>query len=77
MTFAIERLIDNAAAELGVDRIALRRKNLIAWKEWPVEPWLETAAAKDHVATFLRGVKPLREWLDQYVGPTEKVRERR
>jgi aerobic carbon-monoxide dehydrogenase large subunit len=29
VTFAIERLIDNAAAELGIDRIALRRKNLI------------------------------------------------
>ncbi len=29
VTFAIERLIDNAAAELGFDRIALRRKNLI------------------------------------------------
>lgn len=29
VTYAIERLIDNAAAELGFDRIALRRKNLI------------------------------------------------
>src|SRR5262252_8014332 len=29
VTFAIERLIDTAAAELGIDRIALRRKNLI------------------------------------------------
>jgi aerobic carbon-monoxide dehydrogenase large subunit len=29
VTFAIERLIDVAAAELGVDRIALRRKNLV------------------------------------------------
>jgi aerobic carbon-monoxide dehydrogenase large subunit len=29
VTFAIERLIDIAAAELGIDRIALRRKNLI------------------------------------------------
>src|SRR5215510_2625550 len=28
VTFAIERLIDNAAAELGMDRIALRRKLL-------------------------------------------------
>jgi aerobic carbon-monoxide dehydrogenase large subunit len=29
VTFAIERLIDVAAAELGIDRVALRRKNLI------------------------------------------------
>ncbi|HEY6994699.1 MAG TPA: xanthine dehydrogenase family protein molybdopterin-binding subunit, partial [Xanthobacteraceae bacterium] len=29
VTFAIERLIDTAAAELGIDRIALRRRNLI------------------------------------------------
>jgi aerobic carbon-monoxide dehydrogenase large subunit len=29
VNFAIERLIDRAAAELGVDRIALRRKNLV------------------------------------------------
>jgi len=29
VTFAIERLIDTAAAELGFDRIALRRKNLV------------------------------------------------
>src|SRR6202171_5162848 len=29
VTFAIERLIDIAAAELGIDRVALRRKNLI------------------------------------------------
>ena len=54
----------------------LRRKNLIAWREWPVEPWLETAAAKDHVAEFLRAVRPLGEWLDSHVGPTSIVRER-
>jgi len=29
VTFAIERLVDAAAAQLGVDRIALRRKNLV------------------------------------------------
>ena len=29
VTFAIERLIDTAAAQLGFDRIALRRKNLV------------------------------------------------
>ncbi len=29
VTYAIERLVDEAAAELGIDRIRLRRKNLI------------------------------------------------
>ncbi len=29
MTFAIERLVDKAAAALGIDRIALRRRNLV------------------------------------------------
>jgi aerobic carbon-monoxide dehydrogenase large subunit len=29
MTFAVERLIDIAAAELGMDRVAIRRRNLV------------------------------------------------
>jgi uncharacterized protein (TIGR02453 family) len=45
-------------------RIALLRyKGLTAWKQWPVEPWLETAAAKDHVMSFFRTVQPLCSWL--------------
>ncbi len=35
VTYAIERLIDNAATELGFDRIAIRRKNLIKPKAMP------------------------------------------
>jgi len=35
VTFAIERLVDEAAKQLGVDRIALRRKNLISSKAMP------------------------------------------
>ncbi len=35
VTFAIERLIDSAASELGLDRIKLRRKNLIRPKSMP------------------------------------------
>jgi uncharacterized protein (TIGR02453 family) len=49
----------------------LRYKGLVAWKEWPVEPWLGTAAAKDVIADFLGTTSPLRDWLDQHVGPTE------
>jgi carbon-monoxide dehydrogenase large subunit len=35
VTYVIERLVDQAAAELGFDRIALRRKNLIKPKAMP------------------------------------------
>src|SRR5262249_16614255 len=35
VTFAIERLIDIAAAELGIDRIELRRRNLIRPEAMP------------------------------------------
>jgi carbon-monoxide dehydrogenase large subunit len=35
VTFAIERLIDMAAAELGIDRVRLRRKNLVSPKKMP------------------------------------------
>jgi carbon-monoxide dehydrogenase large subunit len=35
VTFAIEQLVDEAARQLGVDRIALRRKNLISPKAFP------------------------------------------
>src|SRR5262245_20995144 len=35
VTFAIERLIDTAAVELGIDRIALRRRNLIRPEAMP------------------------------------------
>ena len=35
VTFAIERLIDIAAARLGIDRVALRRKNLIKPQAMP------------------------------------------
>jgi uncharacterized protein (TIGR02453 family) len=49
-------------------RIALLRyKGLTAWKQWPVEPWLETAAAKDHLISFFRTVQPLCSWLTTHV----------
>lgn len=46
----------------------LRYKGLIAWKAWPVEPWLETSAAKDRVAAFLEASRPLGTWLAANVG---------
>jgi uncharacterized protein (TIGR02453 family) len=54
----------------------LRHKGLIAWQEWPAAAWLGTAAAKDRVGTFLRGTRPLRDWLDKHVGESEMAGER-
>ncbi|MGH3202033.1 MAG: DUF2461 domain-containing protein [Streptosporangiaceae bacterium] len=49
-------------------RVALLRyKGVTAWKQWPVEPWLETAGAKDHVVSFLRTAQPLCSWLSAHV----------
>jgi uncharacterized protein (TIGR02453 family) len=41
----------------------LRQKGLIAWHQFPLRPWLGTAKARTHVVEFLRGCRPLQEWL--------------
>jgi uncharacterized protein (TIGR02453 family) len=46
----------------------LRYKGLTTWREWPVEPWLETASAKDRLTDFLRTSFPLVAWLNEKVG---------
>jgi uncharacterized protein (TIGR02453 family) len=52
----------------------LRMKGLVTWKEWPVEPWLATAEAKDKVVAVLRASVPLVQWLDVHVGASEPER---
>jgi uncharacterized protein (TIGR02453 family) len=47
----------------------LRYKGLITWRQWPVEPWLGTGAARDRVGEFLRASRPVNEWLAEHVGP--------
>ena len=49
----------------------LRHKGLVAFIEWPVEPWLAAPAAKDHLAAFLVTTGPLADWLDTHVGPAQ------
>lgn len=49
----------------------LRLKGLVAWRRWPVASWLGTAAAKRRIVEFLRMARPLDEWLETYVGPSE------
>ncbi len=46
----------------------LRFKGLVAWKQWPVEPWLATAAARQRITDFLAAARPLNDWLDEHVG---------
>jgi uncharacterized protein (TIGR02453 family) len=46
----------------------LRYKGVTAWRQWPVEPWLETPAAKDRLITFFRTAQPLCSWLTAHVG---------
>lgn len=52
---------DHPRAEL------LRYKGLTAWHDWPVEPWLGTAAAKERIVLFFQTTSPLRSWLHQHV----------
>lgn len=46
----------------------LRCKGLTAWKEWPVDAWLGTAAAKTRLAGFFAATRPLDAWLAEHVG---------
>jgi uncharacterized protein (TIGR02453 family) len=49
----------------------LRMKGLVTWKQWPVEPWLGTAEARNKVVGVLRASIPLVRWLEVHVGPSE------
>ena len=48
----------------------LRHRGLTTWQDWPPAAWLGTAAAKNRIAGFLRVSRPLRQWLDDHVGPS-------
>jgi uncharacterized protein (TIGR02453 family) len=61
---------DHPRAEL------LRDKDLTAWIEWPIEPWLHTPAAETRVVDALRASQPLTDWLDAHVGPSTAERSR-
>jgi uncharacterized protein (TIGR02453 family) len=45
----------------------LRYKGITAWQQWPVEPWLTTATAKERIIDFIRTSAPLNEWLARHV----------
>ncbi len=54
----------------------LRHKDLAAWTDWPVAPWLHTVEAKEYVVGALRASQPLTDWLDVHVGPSTATSRR-
>ena len=46
----------------------LRQKGLVAWREWPLGPWLRTKAPKGRVVDVLHAAEPIRAWLSKHVG---------
>ncbi|MFJ1704078.1 DUF2461 domain-containing protein [Kitasatospora sp. NPDC088346] len=48
----------------------LRNKGLVAWQEWEPADWLGTPAAYRRITAFLRASRPLKDWLDDHVGPS-------
>jgi len=61
----------------GGTAVRFSPRGLVAWQEWPVAAWLSKPAAKDKVAEFMRGSRPLMEWLDTHVGPSTASERRR
>ncbi|MDH6706069.1 uncharacterized protein (TIGR02453 family) [Kitasatospora sp. MAA19] len=49
----------------------LRHKGLVAWQEWAPAKWLGTRTAHTRITAFLRASQPLKDWLDDHVGPSE------
>jgi uncharacterized protein (TIGR02453 family) len=51
----------------------LRYKGITAWQQWPVEPWLETAAAKEKISSFFITTLALCTWLTEHVRELTKI----
>ncbi len=49
----------------------LRRKGLVASREFAPAPWLHTRRAKDRIVKTWRDARTLNDWLDAHVGPSE------
>jgi uncharacterized protein (TIGR02453 family) len=48
----------------------LRRKGLVATKEWPEAKWMRTAAVVTRVRDAWNAGREMNEWLDAHVGPS-------
>jgi len=62
VTFAIERLIDKAARELGFDRLALRRRNLVSAREMPYVNAVGSTYDSGEYAENMERVLALADW---------------
>ena len=55
-------------------RIALlRRKGVHAGRAFGTPRWVSTKGALDRIVTVWRDTKPMNDWLDRYVGPSEEA----
>jgi uncharacterized protein (TIGR02453 family) len=52
----------------------MRHKSLYGWRRWPPDDVLHEAEAVQRVASAWRSLRPLTEWLDDHVGPSELPR---
>jgi uncharacterized protein (TIGR02453 family) len=52
----------------------MRHKSLYGWRRWPPDDVLHQAGAVHRVASAWRSLRPLTEWLDDHVGPSELPR---
>ena len=52
----------------------MRHKSLYGWHRWPPDDVLHEAGAVHRVASAWRSLRPLTEWLDDHVGPSELPR---
>jgi uncharacterized protein (TIGR02453 family) len=52
----------------------LRHKGLYAWRAWEPDDMLHEPGTLDRVAATWRMLRPLTEWLDDHVGPSEQPR---
>ena len=52
----------------------LRHKGIHVSRRWPPDDVLNGPKARDRVRTVWRAAKPLAEWLDDHVGPSEQPR---
>jgi len=52
----------------------LRHKGIFVFRRWPPDDVLHGPRARDRVRKVWRAARPVTEWLDDHVGPTEQPR---
>lgn len=52
----------------------LRHKSLYGWRSWPPDDALHGPECRERVVAVWRALRPLTEWLEDHVGPSEQPR---